>query len=66
MLQECPYCGTALETATSPVVSMGCWIAWGRCEECGLSTGCKSGETEDEARMNLMYYLERRQKGKLQ
>ena len=57
-MPRCLYCGSDLEIVTYPVHSMNYWIAWGRCNSCGLSAGCKSASTEEAAKEDLFPYLE--------
>lgn len=57
-MPRCLYCGAELRIRTEEIRILNCWIAWGRCDSCGLSTGCKIGGKEETARENLMPYLE--------
>lgn len=54
---KCPYCGQELSIVSCLVTPYKCFIAWGRCEECGMSSGCKSGDTEQQAIDAALKYL---------
>ena len=57
-MPRCLYCGTDLEIVTYYVRTLDYWMAWGHCNSCGLSTGCKVGDTEEAAKVSLVPYLE--------